>query len=71
MFVIVAASKAGEAIRATRLREASAAVLAMKLASEGCTDVAIMDRKGARMSLGQFQRKHLRSRHGFELGSTF
>lgn len=48
----------GEPFRTSRSQIASAVILAMRLTEEGYTGVAIVDLDGARLSLGEFQRRH-------------
>ena len=58
MFVVSAWRK-GEPVRDRRVQKASAAVLAMRLVGEGCTEVTITDEKGAPLDIEAFRRKHL------------
>ena len=68
MAYFVIASRRGEPVRNTRLQRASAADLAMRLAEEGCDDVAIMDGSGARLTILEFRRKYLPDLVGPQLG---
>lgn len=58
MFIITA-SRRGQPFRATRLQRASAAVLAIRLIEDGCTDVGITDETGTKMNLRDFRQQHL------------
>ena len=67
MFVVSAWRK-GHPVRDRRLQEASAAILAMRRVSEGCTEVTITDEDGAPLDIEALRRKHLPPLGGLELG---
>lgn len=64
MAYVITASRRGEPVRNTRMQRASAAVLAMRLADEGCDDIVIMDGTGVRLSIVEFRHKYLSGRSG-------